>query len=206
MTLLSTHLIRTACVISLAASSLVASDAPQDVVPESTDLPLVTGGRDISQFEFLFKRSPFSLPTAEEKSPVADRYVLTGAATWDGKQRIFVLDRTAQTRHVLEPDNEGSGLMLMEFLPDSDPRKMKARVRIQGEIATLSYAEPEPVAGAVPGAVPGAIPGQQPMPIISGQSGQPGISNPGNPNQPNPTRRVIRRRVISGNPAPPPQP
>lgn len=177
----------------------MAVDAPNDAATEPSGLPLVTGGRDISQFEFLFRRSPFSLPTAEEKSPVADRYVLTGAASWDGKQRIFVLDRTAQTRHVLEPDNEGSGLMLMEFLPDSDPRKMKARVRIQGEIATLSYAEPEPVAGVMPG----AIPGQQP--VISGQPPQPGLSNPGAPNQTNPPRRVIRRRVISGNPAPPPQ-
>ncbi len=204
MTLSRPKLIQMVCVTSLLATSLMASDAPQDVVPETNDLPLVTGGRDISQFEFLFKRSPFSLPTAEEKSPVADRYVLTGAASWDGKQRIFVLDRTAQTRHVLEPDNEGSGLMLMEFLPDSDPRKMKARVRIQGEIATLTYAEPEPVAGAMPGNNPGAIPGQQP--VISGQPAQPAISNPGNPNQQNPPRRVIRRRVISGNPAPPPQP
>jgi len=184
----------------LGAAPLVAVDTQKDAAVESSGLPLVTGGRDISQFEFLFKRSPFSLPTAEEKSPVADRYVLTGAAAWDGKQRIFVLDRTAQTRHVLEPDSEGSGLMLMEFLPDSDPRKMKARVRIQGEIATLSYAEPEPVAGAIPG----AIPGQQP--VISGQPAPAGVSNPGTPNQTNPPRRVIRRRVISGNPAPPPQP
>ncbi len=201
----STHLIRLVCATLLAATSLMAADPTEAPVPEATSLPLVTGGRDISQFEFLFKRSPFSLPTAEEKSPVADRYVLTGAASWDGKQRIFVLDRTAQTRHVLEPDSEGSGLMLMEFLPDSDPRKMKARVRIQGEIATLAYAEPEPVAGAIPG----AIPGQQPTPVIAGQSGQPaqpGISNSANPNQQNPPRRVIRRRVISGNPAPPPNP
>ncbi len=196
MTLSSTILIRMLCATSLAATALVAADAPQNAGQETTDLPLVTGGRDISQFDFLFKRSPFSLPTAEEKSPVADRYVLTGAASWDGKQRIFVLDRTAQTRHVLEADNEGSGLLLMEFLPDSDPRKMKARVRIQGEIATLTYAEPEPVAGAIPG----AIPGQQAMPVIPGQTG---VSNPGNPNQQNPPRRVIRRRVISGNPGPP---
>jgi len=203
MTLSRTTLIRMVCATSLAATSLMAADTPQDVVPESTGLPLVTGGRDISQFEFLFKRSPFSLPTAEEQSPVADRYVLTGAASWDGKQRIFVLDRTAQTRHVLEPDSEGSGLMLMEFLPDADPRKMRARVRIQGEIATLSYAEPELAAGAMQGAMPGVIPGQQPMPVISSQPTQPMVSNPGNPNQQNPPRRVIRRRVIPGNPSPP---
>ncbi|MEX1118272.1 MAG: hypothetical protein WEB60_05700 [Terrimicrobiaceae bacterium] len=191
----STTLLRMACATSLAMATVVAEEMPQEAGPGPADLPLVTGGRDISQFEFLFKRSPFSLPTAEEKSPVADRYVLTGAASWDGKQRIFVFDRTAQTRHVLEPDSEGSGLMLMEFLPDSDPRKMKARVRIQGEIATLAYAEPEPVAGAVQG--------QQIMPVISGQPAQPVISNPGIPGQQNPPRRVIRRRVISGNPAPP---
>jgi hypothetical protein len=184
----------------IVGAPLLAMDATGEPAKETAGLPLVTGGRDISQFEFLFKRSPFSLPTAEEKSPVADRYVLTGAASWDGKQRIFVLDRTAQTRHVLEPDNEGSGLMLIEFLPDSDPRKMKARVRIQGEIATLSYAEPE----LAPGVMPGAIPGQQP--VISGQPAQPGLSNPGTANPNNPPRRVIRRRVISGNPSPPPQP
>ena len=37
--------------------------------------------RSMEKFQVLLTRSPFSLPTAEESAPMADRFFLTGAAT-----------------------------------------------------------------------------------------------------------------------------
>ena len=37
--------------------------------------------RSMENFKSLLERSPFSLPTAEENTAIAERFVLTGAAT-----------------------------------------------------------------------------------------------------------------------------
>ncbi|MCX7869525.1 MAG: hypothetical protein N2322_06185, partial [Terrimicrobiaceae bacterium] len=73
----------------IAAACLAASLLPARAVPEAE-------ARAFSQFEFLLARSPFSLPTAEESSPLTERYALTGAVEWGGRQQVFVLDRNSQ--------------------------------------------------------------------------------------------------------------
>lgn len=155
--------------------------------------------RDMASFEFLFARSPFSLPTAEESSPLADRYTLTGAAAWGGEQRVFVLDRTSQQRHVVSAGKGPGDMLLLEFLPEADPRKMRARVQIGDQVATIAFAEPPQAV------VPNQPQNGQPMPAAPG-SPQPGVPPPvisggTNPNQPV-RRSIIRRRPVTGVPAP----
>ena len=41
--------------------------------------------RDLSSFQQLIKHSPFSLPTSEESSPLADRYAMTGIVNINGE-------------------------------------------------------------------------------------------------------------------------
>jgi len=162
-----------------------------------------TQPRDLSQFQFLLDRSPFSLPTAEESSPLADRFSLTGAVAFDGEPVVFVLDKTTQERHMLSKTPNSKNMGLVEYLPDPDPRHMRATIRVDGQIATISYVEsaaqqPQPLPPNV-----GMVSPNQAPPVIS-VPGQPpqivaGGSQPQNPQAPQ--RRVIRRRIISGQPS-----
>ncbi len=184
--------------------------------------------RDISSFQAILDRSPFSLPTAEESSPLAERYSLTGAADLNGDPLVFVLDRTTQSRQMLSKIPNSQKMSLVEYLPDTDPRKMRATIRVDGQIATIAYsdtaAQPQqpqqpgqpqmPAQPQMPGAPvsqprpshAGMVPGQ-PTTVVNVPAAMPGSpafqQQQGNGAQ-QPPRRVIRRRVISGQPAPGP--
>jgi len=148
--------------------------------------------RSMSDFQVLVSRSPFSLPTAEESAPLAERFFLTGSATINEEPVVFVMDRNSQARLMLgkQPNKEDN--VLLEFLPDPDPKKMKATVRIEGQTTTIQYSE---VPGSEQPAPQPMPPAQQPLPAQAGVNPAP----PQNQN-PQPPRRVIRRRVISGQP------
>ena len=151
-----------------------------------------TQPRDLSQFQFLLDRSPFCLPTVEESSPIADRYTLTGAVSLDGEPMVFVLDKTTQERHMISKTPNKLDMKLVEYLPDPDPRHMRATVNIGGQVATLTFAEPvaqPPGAPQNTGMAP--PPTQHPTAVVNPPMQS---SNPQVP------RRVIRRRIISSQP------
>lgn len=165
--------------------------------------------RDLAQFQFLLDRSPFSLPTAEESSPLADRYTLTGVASIDGEAMVFILDKTTQERHMISKAPNKLDMGLVEYLPDPDPRRMRATIKINGQIATISYSDPVAQQVQQPGMPqnPGmaAPQGQNPTAVVNAPPGQAMVAGaPPNMQQANPQappRRVIRRRIISGQPA-----
>lgn len=178
------------------------------IADPATDAPW-TLPRELSNFQALLDRSPFSLPTAEESSPLADRFTLTGAATISGEQMVFIMDRTTQVRHMITKTPNAESLGLVEYLPDPDPRRMRATIRLGDQIATISFVEaavapqlnapgspmtgqgaPMPAQGA-PGSPTAPPVLAQPVPAIN-----PGTTQPGQ----QPPRRVIRRRIISGQP------
>jgi len=166
-----------------------------------------TQPRDLSQFQFLLDRSPFSLPTAEESSPIADRYTLTGVVSINGEPMVFVLDKTTQERHMLTKTPNKLDMGLVDYLPDPDPRRMHATIKINGQIATLSYSEPVAVQGqqsAAPQNTGAAPQNQNPTAVVNLPPGQVMAAGaPQNMQQPNaqsPQRHVIRRRIISGQP------
>lgn len=157
-------------------------------------------------FQSLLERSPFSVPTAEESSPLAERFSLTGAVALDGEVLVFVLDKSTQTRHMLSKTPNRENMGLVEYLPDADPRRMRATIRVNGQVATITFAEPsaqpqQPLGSANAGAtVPTAVVNP---PVVAAAPGSPAFQQQQQPAQP-PNRRVIRRRVISGHPAPGP--
>ncbi len=159
--------------------------------------------RDLSQFQILLNRSPFSLPTAEESSPLADRFTLTGAVSINDEPMVFVLDKTSQERHmVTKTPNPITNLSLVEFFPDPDARRMRATIRVGSEVATISYAEPATPPGQQTGMQPPpGMPSQNPSVSVNAPNQQ---AVPGRPSAPTTPRRVIRRRVISGQPTPGP--
>jgi len=164
--------------------------------------------REMSAFQFLLDRSPFSLPTAEESSPLADRFSLTGAVAIDGESLVFVLDKTTQTRHMLSKIPNKQNMELVEYLPDTNPRRMRATIRVNGQIATLAYAEPVTQLPQIAAPRPGpAVPAQPPTTVVNVPPNVPAVpAAPGSPafqkqTPQTPSRPVIRRRIVSGQPA-----
>lgn len=154
--------------------------------------------RAMEKFQVLLNRSPFSLPTAEESAPAADRFFLTGAATINNDAVVFILDKNTQVRHMLGAKPDAANNQLLDYKPDADPKNMSARIRIEGQETTIRYAE-----------LPAEAQPAQPRPMNPQLPQQPGAPQqppgaaavqPANTNGNEPPRRVIRRRVISGQP------
>jgi hypothetical protein len=192
--------------IALLAGTLVAAEPP-------SESPWAQS-RDLGQFSGLLKRSPFSLPTVEESAPLAQRFSLTGAVALDGENQIFVLDKTTLKRERVSAAPGPSGLQLVEFLPDPDPRKMRATIRLGDQTATIAFTPNAAPSGAPPSAAAaenGAAKSSAP-PVASAPSAPPAaaasaqVSPPpaGEDSAKKPGRIVIRRPKISGNPTPAP--
>lgn len=168
--------------------------------------------RVIENFKSLMDRSPFSLPTAEETASVADRFFLTGMATIDEKPVVFVFDKNTQNRLMLSklegPENQSKD-MLLEVFQSPDPKNLRASVQIEGQRTEIHFSEtafaapagelmpPQPGAPGQP--MPPPAPQQPPPPQQQANAQQPTVQPGTNPNS-QPPRRVIRRRVISGQP------
>ena len=180
--------------IPLAISILLATTA---LMQGADDAPWMEQ-RSMEKFQVLLNRSPFSLPTAEESAPMADRFFLTGAATINNEAVVFVLDKNTQGRHMLGAKPDAANNQLLDYKPDADPKNMSARIRIEGQETPIRYAE-----------LPAEAQPAQPRPMNPQLPQQPGAPQqppgaaavqPANTNGNEPPRRVIRRRVISGQP------
>ena len=174
--------------------------------------------RMISDFQNLLKHSPFSLPTAEEGSPLAERYAMTGIISIGGEQEVFVFDRTDQSRELISRTPNAKNMALVSILRDGNAPPTKATIRVGNETGIISYLESVPqqsVAGqqSPPGS-PASVsqgpgrPGVQ-LPNLPVLPRQP-IMGPGAPGQPPnqlpPARRIIRRPIISPQQAQPTTP
>jgi hypothetical protein len=175
--------------------------------------------RDLNSFQQLLKHSPFSLPTAEESSPLADRYALTGIVTINGEDQIFVFDRTDQTRELVGKNPNAKNMSLVSLVREGNAAPQKASIIVGSETGTIGFLEskqpqqpqaniapaPGSMAGGLPGA-PGALGAQQgvhlpqlpPLPQLPGAAQSPQV-----PQANQPGRRIIRRPMIQ---APQPQP
>jgi hypothetical protein len=197
--------IRAILIFLLVSRLCVAADTP-DFDSEPWLRP-----RSMENFKSLLERSPFSLPTAEENTAIAERFVLTGAATINETPVVFVLDKNTQNRLMLEKlsssDNAGKD-QLLELFQDADPKNLRASVQIEGQRTEIRFSETSfeppsgqpmpPQANAPNQPMPPMPPAPPLQPAAPGQQ-QPAVQ-PGNNANAQPPRRVIRRRVISGQP------
>ena len=198
--------IRAILIFLLVSRLCVAADTP-DFDSEPWLRP-----RSMENFKSLLERSPFSLPTAEENTAIAERFVLTGAATINETPVVFVLDKNTQNRLMLEKSNSSDSSskdQLLELFQDADPKNLRASVQIESQRTKIRFSETsfEPPSGQpMP---PQANAPTQPMPpmppapphqqVAAPGQQQPAVQ-PGNNANAQPPRRVIRRRVISGQP------
>lgn len=98
--------------------------------------------RELSNFQNLLQHSPFSLATAEESSPLSERYAITGVITLGGEDQIFVFDRNDQSRELLTKKPNAKSMALINIIHDTDPNKLKATVRIGSESGVITSIEP----------------------------------------------------------------
>jgi len=134
--------------------------------------------RNLSNFQSLVHHSPFSLPTAEETSPLSERYAITGIATIGGEEQLFIFDRTDQSRELLThtPNLKGMSLIALDRTGNLPPQR--ATIRIGDETGIITFKEAalqqpsttqtQAVAGSVAAGVnPGArIPKLPPLPQL----------------------------------------
>ncbi|MFZ4115546.1 MAG: hypothetical protein ACOYK6_02340 [Chthoniobacterales bacterium] len=97
--------------------------------------------RQLSSFQSLLQHSPFSLATAEESSPLAERYAVTGIITLDGEEEIFVLDKNDQSRELLTKKPNKKSMSLVNIMKETDPNKLKATILVNGETGVITSPE-----------------------------------------------------------------
>lgn len=179
-------------ILSLATLLILASCLTVAYALEPWEKP-----RALKDFPSLLGRSPFSLPTAEEKAAPEDRFHLAGAATMGGEQVVFVWDKNTQQRLLLRVEADGSGNRLVEFFGDPNPKNMRAKVEIAGQTADVRFSDTAFQLSQAPAPPPAKGPAP-PANVVAPPNPQMTPASPGN----EPPRRVIRRRVISGKPSP----
>lgn len=150
--------------------------------------------RELEMFAKLISHSPFSLPTLEESSPLAERYAMTGIITIDTEEQVFVFDRTDKSRELLTGKPNAKNMSLVTLIREGK-NPIKATIRVGSETGTIGFLE-----GAAPEANPSApIPGSP----ASAHAPSPGINLPPLPPLPKTPsttpqgRRIIRRPVVT---------
>jgi len=150
---------------------------------------------DLSRFEALGKKSPFTLASATAQADFAKDLVLGGYVRMDGEDYVMVANKTKLDRILVgtKPSPAAQGMILLELKksPLGDLTKMEAKIKKGTEMATLKYESTG--GGAAPAPIPVATQGQPPIPGMPGQPGQGQMNAPGKGGSPAP---IIRRRVI----------
>ena len=153
----------------------------------------------------MLQRSPFSLPTAEESSPLAERYALTGIVTIGGVEEIFVFDRTDQSREMLTRTPNTKNMSLVTLIREGSALPQKATIRVGAVTGTIGYLEATPQQQVQPTALqsPGSPSAVKQLGVKLPPLPQPpGAINTGqSPVIAPQTHRIIRRPMVN-----PPQP
>jgi hypothetical protein len=154
--------------------------------------------RSLESFRKLLDHSPFSLPTAEESSPLADRFAITGIITEGEDVQVFVFDRTDQSRTLITKKPNEKDMSLVSIIREDRSTTPRASIRLGSESGTISFME----ASKQPQTAP-PVPGSPAGGPAQGQQAIQVPSLPPLPQQPSapPPRRIIRRPVVT-----PPQP
>ena len=150
---------------------------------------------DLSRFEALGKKSPFTLASATAQADFAKDLVLGGYVRMDGEDYVMVANKTKPDRILVgtKPSPAAQGMILLELKksPLGDLSKLEAKIKKGTEMATLKYESTG--GGAAPAPIPVATQSQPPIPGMPGQPGQGQVNAAGKGGSPAP---IIRRRVI----------
>jgi hypothetical protein len=154
---------------------------------------------DLSRFDALAKKSPFTLASATAEADFAKDLVLGGYVRMDGEDFVIVANKTKPERILVgrKPSPPAQGMVLLELKkdPSGDPSKLQAKIKKGTEMATLKY-EITGGGGAPVAPIPVTTQGQPPIPGLPGQQpGQGQVNSGGKPNA-SPVPSIRRRSMI----------
>jgi hypothetical protein len=184
--------------IVLAQMTTETTEQPPSIPVATTTSSGLPKPLDLSRFEALGKKSPFTLASATAEADFAKELVLGGYVRMDGEDFVIVANKTKPDRILVgrKPSPPAQGMVLLDLKkdPSGDPSKLQAKIKKGTEMATLKY-EITGGGGAPVAPIPVAAQGQPPIPGLPGQQpGQGQVNSGGKPSaSPAP---VIRRRMI----------
>lgn len=190
------HLLPTVCLQVAALLFCSGTATALDCPPGAWEKP-----RALEAFAKLIARSPFSLPTAEESSPLAERYAMTGIITIGGEEQVFVFDRADQSRDLLTIRPNAKDMSLVTLIREGT-NPVKATIRVGGETGTIGFMEAGNTATQAAPAAPGS-PASAALPQ-AGVRLPPLPPLPKTPSTSPPGRRIIRRPVVTAPQTSPP--
>lgn len=165
---------------------VAAEDAAGEPSPDETQAAenaLLPPAFPLSRYEPLWKRSPFQLesvapPVASEG--LAQRYALTGIAEINGDPIAFLLERATQTRHMIDRQEDPSGLSLLSVDVAKNYTESTVTVRVGSEVGVIKFDTAAAMQGAVPPGMAGGMgrPPQIPVPGVPMPGAVPGMPPP----------------------------
>ena len=191
-------------ILVLVGKGIVWGQMTTETIPQPPVIPVATTTSsglpkplDLSRFDALGKKSPFTLASATAEADFAKELVLGGYVRMDGEDFVIVANKTKLDRILVgrKPSPPAQGMVLLDLKkdPSGDPSKLQAKIKKGTEMATLKYAIA--AGGGAPVAPIPIVQGQPPVPGLPGQQPGQGQVNPGGKASATPAP-VIRRRVI----------
>jgi len=190
-------------ILVLVGKGIVSGEMTTEPIPQPPAIPVATTTSsglpkplDLSRFDALGKKSPFTLASATAQADFAKDLFLGGYVRLDGEDYVMVANKTKPDRILVgtKPSPAAQGMILLELKksPLGGLSKLEAKIKKGTEMATLKYESTG--GGAAPAPIPIATQGQPPIPGMPGQPGEGQMNSGGKPGAtPAP---VIRRRVI----------
>ena len=170
-------------ILVLVGKGIVLGQMTTETTPQPSLIPVATTTSsglpkplDLSRFEALGKKSPFTMASATAEADFAKELFLGGYVRVDGEDFVIVANKTKPDRIFVgrKPSPAAQGMVLLDLKkdPSGNPSKLEARIKKGTEMAMLGYLRQDtgnpPVAS-----VPGAAPTPPPFLNMSGQqSGQ----------------------------------
>ena len=170
-------------ILVLVGKGIVLGQMTTETTPQPSLIPVATTTSsglpkplDLSRFEALGKKSPFTMASATAEADFAKELFLGGYVRVDGEDFVIVANKTKSDRIFVgrKPSPAAQGMVLLDLKkdPSGNPSKLEARIKKGTEMAMLGYLRQDtgnpPVAS-----VPGAAPTPPPFLNMSGQqSGQ----------------------------------
>ena len=111
------------------------------VIPAVTTSSGLPKSLDLSRFDALAKKSPFTLASATADAKFAKDLVLGGYFRTDGEDFVIVADKTTHVRWLVgRKPSSAEGMVLQDLLkdPTGDLSKLQARIRKGTEMALLA--------------------------------------------------------------------
>lgn len=94
-----------------------------------------------SRYESIWKKSPFTLPSAvaETNASFVDNLALAGIVRIEGENYAAIIDKTTKKRELISSTPNDQGLKLIKTEPSDDLAKVSVVLQKNGEQGTLQY-------------------------------------------------------------------